>query len=138
MYAITPSIKIIPMKTAAQTYCREEALSFSPARLTYPSKLFVEVTTRCNLRCPMCTKQSPGCDIVEGDMSTATFDRILPALPKLEALILNGIGEPLLHPSLERLWKKPLPVVSPSPVPVQRSGRSVFQSFVGHVAIDSR
>ena len=50
----------------------------------------------------MCTKQSPGCGIVEGDMSTATFDGILPALPKLEALILNGIGEPLLHPSLER------------------------------------
>jgi putative metalloenzyme radical SAM/SPASM domain maturase len=50
----------------------------------------------------MCTKQSPGCGIVEGDMSLETFDRIVPALSKLEALILNGIGEPLLHASLER------------------------------------
>ncbi len=35
-------------------------------------------------------------------MSTETFSRIIPALPKLEALILNGIGEPLMHSGLER------------------------------------
>ena len=35
-------------------------------------------------------------------MSAGTFDRIVPALSRLEALILNGIGEPLLHASLER------------------------------------
>ncbi len=35
-------------------------------------------------------------------MSTETFDRIVPAFSRLQALILNGIGEPLLHPSLER------------------------------------
>ena len=35
-------------------------------------------------------------------MSVETFDCIVPALSKLEALILNGIGEPLLHASLER------------------------------------
>jgi putative metalloenzyme radical SAM/SPASM domain maturase len=53
----------------------------------------------------MCTKQAPGSGIVEGDMSAETFHRILPALPKLDALILNGIGEPLLNPSLERFIK---------------------------------
>jgi putative metalloenzyme radical SAM/SPASM domain maturase len=74
----------------------------NPVLDSYPSKLFVEVTTRCNLRCPMCTKQSPGCGIVEGDMSAETFDGIVPALSRLEALILNGIGEPLLHASLDR------------------------------------
>jgi putative metalloenzyme radical SAM/SPASM domain maturase len=50
----------------------------------------------------MCTKQSPGCGIVEGDMSAGTFDRLVPAFSGIEALILNGIGEPLLHPQLER------------------------------------
>lgn len=35
-------------------------------------------------------------------MSADTFDRIVPALSRLQALILNGIGEPLLHASLER------------------------------------
>jgi putative metalloenzyme radical SAM/SPASM domain maturase len=90
------------MKTATQRNPQEQDLFVSPAQYAFPSKLFVEVTTRCNLHCPMCTKQSPGCGIVEGDMSTETFDRIVPALSRLEALILNGIGEPLLHASLER------------------------------------
>ena len=35
-------------------------------------------------------------------MSAETFGRIVPAFSRLEALILNGIGEPLLHPSLDR------------------------------------
>lgn len=35
-------------------------------------------------------------------MSVETFSRIVPALSRLEALILNGIGEPLLHAALER------------------------------------
>jgi putative metalloenzyme radical SAM/SPASM domain maturase len=90
------------MKTAAQSHYQEAEIRVNPALDIHPSKLFVEVTTRCNLRCPMCTKQSPGCGIVEGDMSAETFDRIVPALSGLEALILNGIGEPLLHRSLER------------------------------------
>jgi putative metalloenzyme radical SAM/SPASM domain maturase len=90
------------MKMTAQQLDQEQDLSVQPALNAYPSKLFVEVTTRCNLRCPMCTKQSPGCGIVDGDMSAETFERIVPALSRLEALILNGIGEPLLHGSLER------------------------------------
>lgn len=67
----------------------------------YPSKLFVETTTRCNLSCFMCVKQSDDRCIEEGDLSAETFARILPALPRARALILNGVGEPLLHPLLE-------------------------------------
>lgn len=73
-----------------------------PARRPYPSKLFVEVTTRCNLRCSMCVKESSGQAIPEGHLTRDTFDRLAPALPHLDALILSGIGEPLLHPDLER------------------------------------
>ena len=39
-----------------------------PALLNYPSKLFVEVTSRCNMRCRMCVKQTAGCGIAEGDL----------------------------------------------------------------------
>ncbi|BDG05553.1 radical SAM/SPASM family putative metalloenzyme maturase [Anaeromyxobacter oryzae] len=67
----------------------------------HPSKLFVEVTTRCNLRCAMCVKESSGQGIPEGHMTRETFARLAPALPHLDALVLNGIGEPLLHPHLE-------------------------------------
>lgn len=72
-----------------------------PARSPHPSKLFVEVTTRCNLRCAMCPREAPGGAIRDGDMSAETFARLAPAFSRLDALILNGIGEPLLHPKLE-------------------------------------
>ena len=73
-----------------------------PAFRSHPSKLFVEVTTRCNLRCSMCVKEAHGQHIAEGDLSRVIFARLTPALPQLDTLILNGIGEPLLHPQLER------------------------------------
>jgi molybdenum cofactor biosynthesis enzyme MoaA len=80
---------------------------------TYPAKLFVETTTRCNLNCFMCVKQNQGdgaaCD---GDLSSELFSALEPAFPHLEALILNGVGEPLLHPNLElfiRSAKKLMP-----------------------------
>ncbi len=66
----------------------------------YPSKLFVETTTHCNLRCPMCVKQSRESRLIDGDMSEATFAALEPAFPWLESLVLNGIGEPLMHPRL--------------------------------------
>ncbi len=72
-----------------------------PALREYPSRLFVETTTRCNLSCGMCMKQTRGNGIVEGDMHPDTFARLVPSLPHCQALVLNGIGEPLLHPGLE-------------------------------------
>ena len=75
----------------------------SPAFRTHPSKLFVEVTTRCNLSCAMCVKQTDGGCSPEGDLSMPLFGALAPAFPGLEALILNGVGEPLLHPRLEEM-----------------------------------
>ena len=75
------------------------------SRLDHPSRLFVETTSRCNLRCAMCVKHSGHGVQAEGDMSPETFRALEPALPKLDALILNGIGEPLLHPRLEAFVK---------------------------------
>lgn len=85
------------------------------ALLPQPSRLFVEVTSRCNLRCPMCVKHSGSQKSPEGDMTPELFESLGPAFPHLDALILNGIGEPLLHPNLEdfiRLAKKSMPATS--------------------------
>jgi len=79
--------------TSRDTACR--------AKRDHPSKLFVETTTRCNLGCLMCVKQAEGCEMSAGDMSLDTFSALAPVLPHLDALILNGIGEPLLTPHLE-------------------------------------
>ncbi|WP_298434978.1 radical SAM/SPASM domain-containing protein [Geobacter sp.] len=77
-----------------------------PARRDHPSKLFVEVTTHCNLGCAMCVKQTRHHGLTEGVMTDETFSSLSPAFPHLEALILNGIGEPLLHPRLELFIRK--------------------------------
>ena len=77
-----------------------------PHRRAYPSKLFVETTTRCNLGCFMCVKQTGGGCIAEGDLTEAHFAALEPAFPTLEALILNGVGEPLLHPLLESFIRR--------------------------------
>jgi putative metalloenzyme radical SAM/SPASM domain maturase len=78
----------------------------------HPARLFVETTTRCNLNCFMCVKQNRGSDVREGDFTPELFSRLESAFPRLEALILNGIGEPLLNPHLEgyiRRAKKLMP-----------------------------
>ena len=91
---------------------RPEVLS--PQHRPHPSKLFVEVTTRCNLRCAMCVKQAPGQGLVEGDMTAETFERLAPAFPFLEALVLNGIGEPTLHRGLEAFIGRAKEAMPPS------------------------
>ena len=66
----------------------------------YPTKMQVEVTTRCNMRCAMCVKAAPESDIPEADLRLDDFRKLGGALEHCEALVLNGIGEPLLHPDL--------------------------------------
>ncbi|OGT98300.1 MAG: radical SAM protein, partial [Geobacteraceae bacterium GWB2_52_12] len=70
------------------------------------AKLFVETTTRCNLNCFMCVKQNRGSEVCEGDFSPELFARLESALPHVEALILNGIGEPLMNPHLESFIRR--------------------------------
>ena len=73
-----------------------------PALLEYPSKLFVETTSRCNLNCVMCMKQNAGGGMKDGDLTAQTFQALGAALPNLESLVLNGVGEPLLNTRLEQ------------------------------------
>jgi len=65
-----------------------------------PQKIYAELTTRCNLSCQMCVKYSSGNEIIEQDLSYSDFKRLESSLSKAKTLILNGIGEPLLHPQL--------------------------------------
>jgi len=66
----------------------------------HPRKLYVETTTRCNMQCGMCVKQAPGSDISDKHLDFRIFQRLTSSFPHLDALVLNGIGEPLLHPKL--------------------------------------
>lgn len=69
----------------------------------FPKKVYVELTTRCNLQCPMCLKFSEGNCIEEGDLPLSVFKKLAPSLVYTDFLVLNGIGEPLLHPDLEAM-----------------------------------
>lgn len=69
----------------------------------YPEKIYVELTTRCNLRCPMCVKFAEGSCISEGDLPLDLFKKLGPSLAHVKSLVLNGIGEPLLHPDIEEI-----------------------------------
>jgi len=80
--------------------------SDTPALREYPSRLFVETTSRCNLSCFMCVKQTRDSGVKDGDLTPEAFTRLEPALPNLEALVLNGVGEPLLHPHLEEFIRR--------------------------------
>lgn len=84
-----------------------------PARRLWPSKLFVETTTRCNLRCVMCVKETWDASCMEGDMDDATFTALEPAFSHLDALILNGVGEPLLDQRLERFIRRAKELMPP-------------------------
>ncbi|HEY3318893.1 MAG TPA: SPASM domain-containing protein [Planctomycetota bacterium] len=64
-----------------------------------PRKLYVELTTHCNLDCGMCMRHAwgePG-----GSMTAETFARVLAQsaeLPSIETLNFSGYGESLTHP----------------------------------------
>jgi putative metalloenzyme radical SAM/SPASM domain maturase len=94
------------VKNTHSTDCVTKAEPPKAALRNFPSKLFVESTTRCNLNCFMCVKQNRGSEVCEGDFSPELFTRLEPAFPHLEALILNGIGEPLLNPHLESFIRR--------------------------------
>jgi putative metalloenzyme radical SAM/SPASM domain maturase len=49
----------------------------------------------------MCVKFAQGSCIVEEDLPLSIFKRLAPSLAHAQTLILNGIGEPLLHPELK-------------------------------------
>ncbi len=62
-------------------------------------KLYVEITTHCNLRCEMCVQQV--WDETAEAMPLATFAHLMEqvrSLPELPIIHLGGYGEPMVHP----------------------------------------
>jgi MoaA/NifB/PqqE/SkfB family radical SAM enzyme len=70
-------------------------------------KAYVEVTSHCNLDCPMCVRH--GWQEALGHMPVERFERLLAGLPHRTSppvtLALGGFGEPLVHPSWPELLR---------------------------------
>jgi len=71
---------------------------------TYPRSMMVEVTTRCNFSCIHCFRFSLHGRLQLGDMSKATYRKIIYEASKMgvRRLIISGWGEPMVHPDI--LW----------------------------------
>jgi MoaA/NifB/PqqE/SkfB family radical SAM enzyme len=59
----------------------------------------IELTTRCPLSCRMCIRQGPD-EWRNRDLDLARLERLVPELAGVDAVVLQGWGEPLLHPRL--------------------------------------
>jgi len=79
---------------------REGDLILHP-RLPDVRKLYIQLTTGCNLHCRTCIRNV--WDAPEGQMSMDTFQRLLEGLddlPNLTRIVFSGFGEPLTHPNI--------------------------------------
>lgn len=65
--------------------------------------LQVEVTSRCTRSCAVCPRQGLADRWVAHDLSAAAWAAIVPALPLVEHVHLQGWGEPLLHRDLPEM-----------------------------------
>lgn len=59
----------------------------------------IELTTRCPLRCKMCCREGHH-DMDRQDMPFENFQKLAPYFKNVEAVVLEGWGESLLHPNL--------------------------------------
>jgi MoaA/NifB/PqqE/SkfB family radical SAM enzyme len=59
----------------------------------------IEITTRCPLSCRMCIRHGLS-EWISADMSFNNFEKLIPYFHDVEAIILQGWGEPLLHNDL--------------------------------------
>jgi MoaA/NifB/PqqE/SkfB family radical SAM enzyme len=72
--------------------------------VTQLAKLYLEPTNRCNLDCVTCVRNV--WEETLGQMSTATFERILAGLQDFDpppTVFFGGFGEPLAHPQLSEM-----------------------------------
>lgn len=72
------------------------AASAEPPAPPLPRFAQIEPIGRCNLACGMCTVNHRGDEVAT--LSVERYTALLDALPGLEALHLQGLGEPMLHP----------------------------------------
>jgi len=79
----------------------ETGLVLHPLR-TDVRKVYLEVTTRCNLHCHTCVR-NVWTEPLE-DMVPATFERVIAQLhdlPQLQEVVFGGYGEPFAHPCIQ-------------------------------------
>lgn len=94
-----------PRKVFNYIGIRSSLMMGNPMHRFYPVKLGVEVTNRCNLKCPLCLRSSNP-NRMSGDMKWENYVNLIDSFsPFLFQVRLHGNGEPTLHPSLPEMVK---------------------------------
>jgi len=83
-----------------------KALKAWRRREKMPSNIWIEITSRCNLRCRSCSKLYKAANS-DADMELSLFDRIVEEVaPGADTINLTGIGESLFHRQAEQIFEK--------------------------------
>jgi len=81
--------------------------------VTHLGKVYIEPTSRCNLTCEICIRNS--WTESQGEMKAETFSRLLKGLKSFEykpTIIFGGFGEPLLHRNIVEMISRAKDVAS--------------------------
>lgn len=107
--ACTPAAQRWLDPAARRSACMDARLAENAADLVRgssvppPARLDVEATTRCQLSCVHCARTLHGERQAPVDMPPALFERVLDEAEFADEVIFVGLGEPLLHPALDRI-----------------------------------
>jgi len=69
--------------------------------ISHLAKVYIEPTSKCNLTCRTCIRNS--WDEPIGQMTDSTFDRVIGGIQELDSspsIFFGGFGEPLSHPKI--------------------------------------
>ena len=67
-----------------------------------PVCLYLETTNRCNLLCETCPRTFEDLE-PPGDMSWKLFTHIVDQFPRIDRVVLHGVGEPMMVKALPRM-----------------------------------
>lgn len=77
-----------------------QALRIKKEKMPLPTFVQLEPTTRCNLRCIMCTRCTLNPKRLNKDLTLEDFKKIIKQIPTLRGIKIQGMGEPFLNPEL--------------------------------------
>jgi len=78
------------------------AVERGPRAEVEPVCLYLETTNRCNLLCTTCPRTFEALE-PPADMSWQLFTHIVDQFPRIARVVLHGVGEPMMVPTLPRM-----------------------------------
>lgn len=96
------SSHVTPAAADARQYFERAGSELRPTVDSDPVCLYLETTNRCNLLCTTCPRTFEALE-PPADMSWDLFTSIVDQFPKIERVVLHGVGEPMLVRGLPRM-----------------------------------